>query len=188
MEQGNDVFARIDGLLKSRGRVVIAIDGQSGAGKTTLAGLLADRYGARVLHGDDYFPRPGHRHDPGQLAGVNLDVARFLQEIIHPLEEDRDIYTRPFDCKNNRLLPPRHIPFLPVSILEGSYCLHPSFGPYYDVAIFLQVDPAVQRARLQARYDAPRLQRATEEWIPMENAYFSSLNIPEKCDFILTMA
>ena len=44
MEQGNDVFARIDGLLKSRGRVVIAIDGQSGAGKTTLAGLLADRY------------------------------------------------------------------------------------------------------------------------------------------------
>ena len=91
MEQGNDVFARIDGLLKSRGRVVIAIDGQSGAGKTTLAGLLADRYGARVLHGDDYFPRPGHRHDPGQLAGVNLDVARFLQEIIHPLEEDRDI-------------------------------------------------------------------------------------------------
>lgn len=45
MEQGNDVFARIDGLLKSRGRVVIAIDGQSGAGKTTLAGLLADRYG-----------------------------------------------------------------------------------------------------------------------------------------------
>ena len=141
MEQGNDVFARIDGLLKSRGRVVIAIDGQSGAGKTTLAGLLADRYGARVLHGDDYFPRPGHRHDPGQLAGVNLDVARFLQEIIHPLEEDRDIYTRSFDCKNNRLLPPRHIPFLPVSILEGSYCLHPSFGPYYDLAIFLQVDP-----------------------------------------------
>ena len=56
------------------------------------------------------------------------------------------------------------------------------------IAIFLQVDPAVQRARLQARYDAPRFQRATEEWIPMENAYFSSLNIPEKCDFILTMA
>ena len=49
MEQGNDVFARIDGLLKSRGRVVIAIDGQSGAGKTTLAGLLADRYGALSL-------------------------------------------------------------------------------------------------------------------------------------------
>ena len=72
------------------------------------------------------------------------------QEIIHPLEEDRDIYTRSFDCKNNRLLPPRHIPFLPVSILEGSYCLHPSFGPYYMVYLFCS-RPCRPTARLQLR-------------------------------------
>lgn len=181
---GGEVFSRIDQLRNSRGRVVIAIDGQSGAGKTTLAGLLADRYNARVFHADDYYPRPGQR----KRAGVNLDMERFTEEVILPLRENRDAYVRRFDCKTGKLLPPRPAPYAPVSIVEGSYCLYPGFGPYYDLAIFLQAEPAAQRARLQARYDAARLQRAMEEWVPNENAYFRAYNIPEKCDFVLSMA
>ncbi|MEA5058604.1 MAG: uridine kinase [Candidatus Pelethousia sp.] len=186
---GNDLFSRVDALLKSRGRVVIAIDGQSAAGKTRLAGLLAERYGARVLHADDFFLQPAQRK-AARLAepGGNLDRERFAVEVIAPVREGRIAYVRRFDCKLNKLLPPQQIPFSPVSIVEGSYCLHPALGPYYDLAIYLQVDPGIQRARLQSRYDAARLQRAMDEWVPMENSYARAFNIPEKCDFVLTMA
>lgn len=180
---------RVDALLKSRGRVVIAIDGQSGAGKSTLAGLLADRFEARVLRADDYFLQPAQR-TAERLAqpGGNLDRERFAEEVAAPVREGRSAYVRRFDCKAGRLLAPKQVPFVPVSIVEGSYCLHPALGPYYDLAIFLQTDPASQRARLQTRYDAARFQRAMDEWVPMENAYARAFNIPEKCDFVLTLA
>ena len=177
------LLSRIDRLLEAHNRAVLAIDGQSAAGKTTLASLLAERYDARVFHADDYFPLPGKKP-----ADVNLDMDRFAEEVITPVQESRDAYSRRYDCKSGRLLPPRRLPFAPLSIIEGAYCLHPSFGAYYDLAIFLQVEPDVQRARLQARYDSARFQRAMEEWVPQENAYFCMLNIREKCDFILTMA
>ena len=181
------LFSRIESLLKSRGRMVIAIDGNSGAGKTTLAGLLADRYKARVFHGDDYFPRPG-QPAAQRLPGGNLDLARFMEEVIAPIREDRDGYVRRFDCRTGKLQDPRHIPYAPITIVEGSYCLHPALGPYYDLALFLKAEPGSQRARLQSRYDAARFQRAMEEWVPRENAYFQTYNIPAKCDFVFTMA
>ncbi len=186
---GDELFLRIDALLKDKGRAVIAIDGQSGAGKSTLAGLLADRYEARLFHADDFFLQPGQR-TAERLAqpGGNFDRERFEQEAVAPIRQGRIAYVRSFDCKEGKLLPPKPVSFAPVTIVEGSYCLHPALGPYYDLAIFLRVDPAAQRSRLQKRYDPGRFQRAMAEWVPMENAYAQAFNIPAKCDFVLTMA
>lgn len=186
---GDELFVRIDSLLSERGWAVAAIDGQSGSGKSTLASLLAERYDARVFHADDYFPQPGQR-TAERLAqpGGNFDRERFSLEVVAPILERRDAYVRPFDCKQAKLLPPKALPFAPLSIVEGSYCLHPALGPYYDLAIYLQTEPAVQRARLEKRYDAERFRRAMAEWVPMENTYAKAFNIPEKCDFVLTMA
>ena len=185
---GDELFLRVSELLKDRGRAVIAIDGQSGAGKTTLASLLAERYDSRVFHADDYYLQPGQR-TAERLAqpGGNFDRERFAQEVVNPIREGRDAYVREFDCKEGKLLPPRSAHFAPVSIVEGSYCLHPALGPYYDLAIFLKAAQAAQSARLQRRYDAARFQRAMAEWVPMENTYAQAFNIQDKCDFVLTM-
>ena len=186
---GDELFTRLDALIRDKGRAVIAIDGQSGAGKTTLAGLLADRYSGRVFHADDYFLQPGQR-TPERLAqaGGNFDRERFTLEVIAPVREGRHAYVRRFDCQSGQLQPPKAIPFAPVSIIEGSYCLHPALGPYYDLAIYLKAEAAAQRSRLQKRYDAARFQRAMAEWVPAENAYAKAFNIPEKCDFVLAMS
>ena len=183
---GDELFSRVDAIIQDKGRAVIAIDGQSGAGKTTLAGLLAERYGARVFHTDDYFLQPSQR-SPERLAqpGGNFDRERFALEVIAPVREGREAYVRRFDCQSGQLLPPRSVPFEKVSIIEGSYCLHPALGAYYDLAIYLKVEAALQRSRLQKRYDAARFQRAIKEWVPAENAYAKAFNIPEKCDFVL---
>jgi len=58
---------RIDALLRRKTGVLIAIDGPAASGKTTLAERLASRYGAAVLHMDDYFLQP-HQRTPERYA------------------------------------------------------------------------------------------------------------------------
>ncbi|MDR0839924.1 MAG: uridine kinase [Christensenellaceae bacterium] len=181
-----DLYREIELALHARGRAVVAIDGESGAGKTTLAEALARRYDARVFHADDYFLQPRQR-TPERLAeiGGNLDRERMLAEVILPVREGADAYVRAFDCAHETLSEARRVPPKPLTIVEGSYCLHPAFGAYYDIAVCIRCSAPLQRARLKARYDAARFARALAEWIPMENQYLSGFNIPQRCDVLL---
>ena len=49
------LFARIDRLTAERSRVLVAIEGGSASGKTTLGELLQNVYGCPVFHMDDFF-------------------------------------------------------------------------------------------------------------------------------------
>lgn len=43
-------------LWRSQARWVVAVDGRSGSGKTTLGTVLAQRWGAQLVHMDDLYP------------------------------------------------------------------------------------------------------------------------------------
>ena len=61
--------------------------------------------------------------------------------------------------------------------------MHPYFGDPYDLSVYLWVTPAEQRARILRRNGAGWAQDFETKWIPMENAYASAFNIPNKCSF-----
>ena len=179
------VKSYIDALLTKKERVIVAIDGSCGAGKTTLAGMLAAHYGCDLFHMDDFFLRPEQR-TPTRYAetGGNVDYERFQEEVLLPLKAGQPFAYRPFNCKTLTLMEP--VPVNPgnLSIIEGSYSLHPYFGEPYDLKIFLCVTPELQRQRILQR-PAFLHQRFFEEWIPMENRYFEAFQIPSKCDILL---
>jgi hypothetical protein len=66
------------------------------------------------------------------------------------------------------------VPVIPkkLNIIEGTYSHHPYFGDPYDLKILLTVTPEIQRERILRR-PAFLHQRFFEQWIPMENRYFS---------------
>ena len=68
--------------LAEKGRIVLAIDGRCGAGKSTLADRLAAQWNGRVIRADDFFLRPEQR-TPERLAepGGNLDRERMKAEV-----------------------------------------------------------------------------------------------------------
>ena len=84
------LFARIDHLTAEKDRVLVAIEGGSASGKTTLGELLQNVYGCPVFHMDDFFLRPEQRTEARfTQPGGNVDRERFLEEVLIPLREGR---------------------------------------------------------------------------------------------------
>ena len=173
---------QIDDLLKTGKQVVIGIDGNCTAGKTTLAAVLEKEYDCNVFHMDDFFLRPEQRTaDRYAQPGGNIDYERFLEEVVLPLKAGRSFAYRPFSCKTFTLSDPVEVTPKKLNIVEGTYCLHPYFGDIYDLRLFLSVEPQLQRQRVYQRPQHVQ-ERFFTDWIPMEKRYFDVFRIPECAD------
>ena len=180
------IASRAARLLQTQNRVLIAIDGQSASGKSTAAKLLAERLGATVFHMDDFFLQP-HMRTPERLAapGGNVDIERFVRDVLPHLLAGEPVSLERYDCHLDELLPPVEIAPRPVSIIEGAYSLHPLLNQHYDVRVFYQIAPALQRARILSRNGEEMLQLFESRWIPLEHEYFSAFEIKQSCDFVV---
>ncbi len=178
-------FCEIDKLLQ-KGSAVVAIEGSAASGKTTLSGMLEDIYNCTVLHTDDFFLRPEQR-TPERLReiGGNMDRERFLSEALEPLRQGKELSYRKFDCSTQQLMPSEVISPKKLTVIEGSYSMHPSLAKFYDLSVFLEISPEKQRERILTRNSPHFATRFFEEWIPKENTYFSCFGIKESCDICL---
>lgn len=180
------LLCRLDRAMARGERLTIAIEGGSASGKTTLASLLAERYGCTVYHMDDFFLRPGQRtRERLAEVGGNVDRERFLAEVLLPHGKGESVTYRPFDCSVQALGEPVTVEPSRLTLIEGAYALHPTLAPYYDFSVFLDVDPETQKKRIQKRNTPPLAKRFFEEWIPMEMRYFDGMNVKERCDLVI---
>ncbi len=180
------LFSAIDKVL-GKGRVILAIEGKSASGKTTLAQTLKEIYGCTVFHTDDFFLQP-HQRTPERYkeTGGNLDRERFYDEVIVPLSENKTVNYRKFDCSTFTLLLAVEILPQKLTVIEGAYSLHPYFGDYCDLSIFLDITPDLQRERILKR-NPEMADRFLGEWIPLEEKYFDEMKIKQRCTFIATI-
>lgn len=182
------VIERIERVYTERERVFVAIDGPCTSGKTTLATVLQRRFGGNVLHMDDFFLRPEQR-TPERFAepGGNVDRERFEDEVLAPLAAGNIVQYRPWDCHTGDFAASHSVEPARLTIVEGSYSMHPALREYYDLMICLMIDSNEQLRRLEARN--PRmLQRFIDEWIPLENRYFASTETRTAADMIVDTA
>lgn len=181
----NTVSAAIDQALNmagEKGIVNVAIDGVSGGGKTTLGETLARRYDCNLFHMDDFFLRPEQRTPERYAqAGGNVDYERFRTEVLEHLADEDGFAYRRFDCRLMELGESRRVLWRRLNIVEGAYSCHPYFGDIYQVRFFAELSAEKQRERILARNGAEMYRRFAREWIPMENDYFDTYGIREKC-------
>lgn len=163
---------------------VVAIDGMSASGKTTLGELLHKEFPeSNLFHTDDYFLQP-HQRTEKRLAevGGNVDYERFMDEIILHLDDKNGLSYRKFDCQTQLLGSEIHVLWKPLVIIEGAYSQHPYFGESYDLRVFCEISKEEQKERILKRNGSERLERFINEWIPKENAYFDFYKIKQKSD------
>ena len=191
VRRANSVIAlawELEQLKRRRERAVVAIDGRCASGKSTLAARLGQRLGLPVVHMDGFFLRPGQRSRTRlSKPGENIDHERFLEEVLRPLSVgERPVY-RPFDCHTGQLGEPVTLEASPVVLVEGSYSCHPDLWDYYRLRVFITVEPDRQQWRIEERDGAELLKTFREQWIPMEERYFSAFQIEDRCDYQLEL-
>ena len=181
-----DVFDVIKNLLKDNEKLVIAIDGRCGGGKSTLVSLLKEQFDCNIFHMDDFFlPFEMKTAERLRKAGENVHYERFEEEILKPLKNDKSATYRQYLCNIGEFSQPIKVEPKNLTIVEGSYSLHPKLRNYYDYKIFITVDSKVQYERILKRNGKEKLQDFLNKWIPMEEHYFAELDIRNQCDLIL---
>lgn len=117
--------ARPPGAMTS---TVVAIDGFGGAGKSTLAQIVAERRGARVVHTDDF----ASWDDP-----VNW-WPRLLTEVLVPLSRNQTASYRRYDWGSQTLAEWHDIEPGGLLILEGVTSSREAFRPYLAASIWVE--------------------------------------------------
>ena len=181
------LISRIDRLTAEKERVLVAVEGGSASGKTTLGALLQSVYDCPVFHMDDFFLRPEQRTEERFAEpGGNVDRERFLSEVLLPLREGKCVDYRRFDCATFTIAPPERIEPGRLGIIEGAYSMHPDLAPYYDLSVFLDIPAEKQRGRILKRNAPAHAQRFFDRWIPLEQRYFDALDVKGRCGLVLS--
>lgn len=177
------VMEVIERKMPEKENLLVAIDGRCAAGKTTVASYLEKELSCNCIHMDHFFLQPIQR-TPKRLEepGGNVDYERFLEEVLLPLRRGKEFTYRPFDCKTMDFTEPVRVVPGSVTIIEGSYACHPELIKYYDLRIFLSVDPIEQLKRIEKRNGSEALKIFSQKWIPLEEKYIQAFHIPEQCD------
>ena len=181
-----EILTLIEKSMDVMNQVILAIDGNSGAGKSYLSSLLAEHFDCNVFHMDDFFLQ-SHQRTPDRLQepGGNIDYQRFQKEVIKNLKRKVPFRYQLYDCSQTALT--KWIQVIPkkLNIIEGVYSMHPLWNDALDLKIFLTLQPEEQLKRIRKRSGESMLKRFLQEWIPMENQYFHTFQIEEQCDLVI---
>lgn len=175
-------------LAQQKGRpFIVAIDGRSGVGKSTLAKVLTERLDTCVIEGDDFYAGGIElRTDrPASRAAACIDWTR-QRSVLEALRAGREARWRAFDWEafDGRLYDePTEIRPRPVVILEGSYAARPELADLLDLRVALVVPDEVRFARLAAREGA--IGPWERQWHEAEEFYFEAVMPTAKFDMVV---
>ena len=165
---------------------VLAIDGRSASGKTTLARQLASILKADVVHMDDFFLPPELR-TPARYEepGGNVHYERFMVEVLPHLGKPEPFSYRKFDCSTMKPGDIRNIRSSQWRIVEGAYSLHPKFDRYADLTVFYDISPEEQMRRIRLRNGERGAKMFQTRWIPLEELYIRECDPIRRADLVI---
>ncbi len=181
------IIEKINILCEQQEKVIIAIDGNCGSGKTAFAKQLKENFDCNLFHIDDFFLRKEQRTEQRlKEIGGNFDYERFEYEILKNIvnKKVKTFAYKKFSCKNMDFSENTFITNKNINIIEGSYSLHNNLIRYYDLKIFLELDITNQIKNISKRDNGANIKDFIEKWIPKEDLYFKTFNIKKKCDFV----
>ena len=166
-----------DALSVDRARVAVLIDGQSGAGKTTLAALLRDgwRGAVEVVALDDVYPGWD-----GLAAGA--DAAR--EQILEPWAAGESARWNRWDwarsVPGDEMLTRADASL----IIEGSGVLTEASAAYAPIRVWLDSPEAARRERALTR-DGDAYRPHWERWAAQEDALFAADGTRARADLMV---
>ncbi|AWB49831.1 nucleoside/nucleotide kinase family protein [Gemmobacter aquarius] len=165
-----------------QGRVIAAIAGPPGSGKSTVAERIVDDLNARQAGMAAVLPMDGYHYDDLHLVPAGLrprkgapdtfDVGGLYHTLKRIRARDEDFVAVPVFDRDIEIARAgaRMIPAdVPVIVVEGNYLLLADspwsrLRPLFDVAVLVDVPESVLRERLRARWVHYGLSEADIDW------------------------
>jgi uridine kinase len=156
--QAGPVVDRIRCLLaEGRAPLLVAIDGQSGSGKSRLATAVAAAVGGVVVDGDDFYAGDPAETWDARSAAENaqrcFDWRRLRREALEPLLAGRTASWRPFDwlTRGGLAEQPTVHESAAVVILAGAYSARPQLADLVALAVLVEAPAAIRHRRVALR-------------------------------------
>ena len=138
---------------------IVAIDGLSGAGKTTLVNELKSFINNVVMiHIDDHIVEKAKRYNTGhdewfEYYQLQWDTDYLKEHLFHKLFKNEKYLTLPFYNKEEDTITQRKIRIFPTSmvIIEGIFLLRTEWKTFYDYIIFLDCPRDIRYERVLHR-------------------------------------
>lgn len=188
------VVFEISRLLKGKNPVLVALDGRSGAGKSTIAQEIASRVEASIVVSDDFYS--GGNDDAWSGLSASEKVEKVIDwqgmraQVLEPLLANKPASWHPLDfqpeigCigwKEEKVtLQPA-----PVILVDGVYSARPELSDLVDLAVLVEADDAVRRKRLVLREGQGFMQRWHRLWDSAEEYYFAQICPRSSFDLIV---
>ncbi len=188
------LFRRIEEQCLSNKKIIVAIDGYGGAGKSSLARKLVEEISLAGLVEFDWFHLPRNEI----VSDDHFDVDRFQRQILIPfLDGSPTLFFQRYNwgylAKREEALEPGSLAAeaLQVLVIEGAMTLHQELCSSYHLKIWVATPPEVARKRGIKRdieeygLEEETVRKAWKEWGRWEDRCLDKDNRRERADFIV---
>jgi uridine kinase len=154
---------------------VLAIDGRSGAGKTSLAALLGRELGAPVVSLEDLY---------GGWDGLENGIGLLVREVLEPLSAGRTARVPRYDWIARQWA--ETVPLDPPELLivEGVGAGARRAAAFESLLVWLEAPPSVRKKRALER-DGEVFAPYWEQWAAQEDAMLARERTPERADVVI---
>lgn len=186
------VMAAIDALRSLGLPVIVAIDGKSGSGKSTIGLELARRSGGAYIDQDDFYS--GGEIEQWSLLEASdrwdrcIDWRRVRSELLEPLRNGIPASYIPFDWDVMAMGEgaPIEIALAEVVILDGTYASRHELQDLIDLSVLVILDEDTRRNRVKERDGADWSEEWFRVWNEAEDCYFSFIRPEEHFDLVIS--
>ncbi|MEU8664397.1 dephospho-CoA kinase [Actinoplanes philippinensis] len=156
-------------------RRVLAVEGRSGAGKTTLARGVAEGLGAPLIHMDDLY---------AGWDGLRAGVDALRSWVLEPLATGSPAVWRRFDWAGGDYAEEHRVPDGEWLVVEGVGSGGRVLRPYLAGVVWVDAPVAVRKRRALAR-DGETYAPHWARWARQEDAFYAADEVREAADLII---
>ncbi|HEY2810487.1 MAG TPA: hypothetical protein VGJ00_03760 [Rhabdochlamydiaceae bacterium] len=182
------IVTEIREKLSQQEVLLVAIDGGTGAGKTTLALLLAAELPATIVQGDDFCQTEidWTKMGAAEKAAHCIDWQRARREALGPLLLGKKAIWHPFNFPTGVGLADYFVVRepAPVIIIDGVYSSNPSLADILDLTILMDAPVQLRFARHNDREGHADI-AWHELWDEAEEYYFTKIRPPSSFDIVI---
>lgn len=171
--------------------MIVGIDGRSGVGKSTLAAQLAERLGAAVVEGDDFYAGGSQQRwdamTPAERAAYCIDWRRQVP-VLTALRAGQQAKWCPYDWDafDGSL---SSVPVLcdpaALVVLEGVYSCRPELHDPVDLKVLVDIPEAQRQQQLHEREGDDYRSGWESLWSSAEDYYFDAVMPAGRFDLVV---